>query len=209
MYDLAVLLKPVVKAKAIRKTVEFRDLRGHNKLKMLRKMEEFQWDTISSGTSCPNEMINNFYNKIWPIYEECFPIIKTRVSSRDPPFLSPIVKHVLKLGKNAINKRDNESSHRLQERINKLIRYNQLKAVKQENKNQNCGSKRWWSLVNRITGRGNSEVPLSHIIDPKVMNEHFQSINTDPDYVTPQPLPIPRGTRVPELSVHTVCKLLY
>ena len=40
------------------------------------------------------------------------------------------------------------------------------------------------------------------------MNEHFQSINTDPDYVTPQPLPIPRGTRVPELSVHTVCKLL-
>ena len=33
---LAVLLKPVVKAKAIRKTVEFRDLREHNKLKMLR-----------------------------------------------------------------------------------------------------------------------------------------------------------------------------
>ncbi len=205
---LAVLLKPVVKAKATRKTVEFRDLREHNKLKMLRKMEDFQWDTISSGTSCPNEMINNFYNKIWPIYEECFPIIKTRVSSRDPPFLSPIVKHLLKLRKNAINKRDNESSHRLQERINKLIRSNQLKAVKQENKNQNCGSKRWWSLVNKITGRGNNEVPLSHIIDPKVMNEHFQSINTDPDYVIPQPLPIPPGTRVPELSVHTVCKLL-
>ena len=93
-------------------------------------------------------------------------------------------KHLLKLRKNAINKRDNESSHRLQERINKLIRSNQLKAVKQENKNQNCGSKIWWSLVNKITGRGNSEVPLSHIIDPKVMNEHFQSINTDPDYVT-------------------------
>ena len=33
---LAVLLKPVVKAKAIRKTVEFRDLREHYKLKMLR-----------------------------------------------------------------------------------------------------------------------------------------------------------------------------
>ena len=140
--------------------------------------------------------------------KQCFPIIKTRVSSRDPPFLSPIVKHLLKLRKNAINKRDNESSHRLQERINKLIRSNQLKAVKQENKNQNCGSKRWWSLVNKITGRCNSEVPLSHIIDPKVMNEHFQSINTDPDYVTPQPLHIPRGARVPELCVHTICKLL-
>ena len=40
------------------------------------------------------------------------------------------------------------------------------------------------------------------------MNEHFQTINTDPDYVTPQSLHIPDGTRVPELSVHTVCKLL-
>ncbi len=39
---LAVLLKPVVKAKAIGKTVEFRDLREHNKLKMLWKMEDFQ-----------------------------------------------------------------------------------------------------------------------------------------------------------------------
>ena len=205
---LAVLLKPVVKVKATRKTVEFRDLREHNKLKMLRKMDDFQWDTITNGTTCPNEMINNFYNKIWPIFDECFPVIKTRVSSRDPPFLSPIVKHLLKLRKNAVNKRDNECSHRLQEKINKLIRVNQLKAVKQENKIRDRGSKRWWSLVNKITGRGNSEVPLSHIIDPKVMNEHFQTINTDPDYVTPQLLHIPDGTRVPELSVHTVCKLL-
>ena len=204
---LAVLLKPVVKVKATRKTVEFRDLREHNKLKMLRKMDDFQWDTITNGTTCPNEMINNFYNKKWPIFDECFPVIKTRVSSRDPPFLSPIVKHLLKLRKNAVNKRDNECSHRLQEKINKLIRVNQLKAVKQENKIRDRGSKRWWSLVNKITGRGNSEVPLSHI-DPKVINEHFQTINTDPDYVAPQPLHIPDGTRVPELSVYSVCKLL-
>ena len=39
--NLAVLLKPVVKVKAIGKTVEFRDIREHNKLKMLRKMNDF------------------------------------------------------------------------------------------------------------------------------------------------------------------------
>ena len=39
---LAVLLKTVVKVKATRKTVEFRDLREHDKLKMLRKMDDFQ-----------------------------------------------------------------------------------------------------------------------------------------------------------------------
>ncbi len=36
---LTVLLKPVVKKKAIRKTVEFRYLRQHNKIKMSLKME--------------------------------------------------------------------------------------------------------------------------------------------------------------------------
>ena len=195
----------MVKVKAVRKTVEFCYLREHKKLKMLRKMDDFQGDTITSGNRCPNKITNNFYNKIWPIFEECFPVIKTRVSSRDPLFLSPIVKHLLKLRKTAINKRDTESSHRLQERINKLIRDNQLKGVKQESKSHDCGSKRWWSLVNKITGRGNSEVPLSHIIDPKVMNEHFLTINTDSDYVIPQLLHIPKGTRVSELSVDTVC----
>ena len=74
-------------------------------------MDDFQWDTIASGTTCPNEMINNFYNEIWLILDECFPVIKTRVSSRDSPFLSPIVKHLLKLRKNAVDKRDTESSH--------------------------------------------------------------------------------------------------
>ena len=100
----------------------------------------------------------------------CFPVIKTPVSSRDPFFLFPIAKHLLKLKKNAVNKRDNDSRHRLQEKISKFIRDNQLKVVTQENKNHNCGSKRWWSLVNKITGRGNNAVPLSYIIDPKVMN---------------------------------------
>ena len=40
-------------------------------------------------------------------------LLKHGYSSRDLPFLSPLVKHRLKLKKNAVNKRNNESSHRL------------------------------------------------------------------------------------------------
>ena len=41
------------------------------------------------------------------------------------------------------------------------------------------------------------------------MNEHFKTINTtDSDHVTPQPIHILNGTRVPELNVDTVGKLL-
>lgn len=54
-----------------------------------------------------------------------------------------------------------------------VIRKDRLKAIKQENKNQNCGSKRWWSLVNNIAGRANCEVSLSSIFDPEQMNNQF------------------------------------
>ena len=97
-------------------------------------------------------------------------LVETPPPAPPPPFLSPTVKHLLKLRKNAIRKNDNERNRVSQERVNCLIRQNQLKAAKQENKNQNCGSKRWWSLVNNVTGRANSEVPLSSIFDPKRTN---------------------------------------
>ena len=53
--------------------------------------------------------------------------------------MSPLVKYLLKLWKRAIQKRNTEASLRLQERINKLIRDNQLYAVKQENYKQKMG----------------------------------------------------------------------
>jgi hypothetical protein len=40
------------------------------------------------------------------------------------------------------------------------------------------------------------------------MNEYFQSINTDNDYIIPSPVHISSCTRIPKLSVYTVCQLL-
>ncbi len=48
-------------------------------------------------------------------------------------------------------------------------------------------------IINNVTGRANNEVTLSSIFDPKRMNEYFQSINTDNDYIIPSPVHIPSG----------------
>ena len=69
--------------------------------------------------------------------------------------MSPLVKHLLKKRKRAIQKGDFECQAWLQEQINKLIRENQLNAVKQKNKGQETGSRQWWSTVDSITGRKN------------------------------------------------------
>ena len=65
---------------------------------------------------------------IWTSFEKCFPLIKERSSTRDPPFMSLKI-YLLKLRKRAIQKRNMEAKLRLQERINKLIQENKLYAV--------------------------------------------------------------------------------
>lgn len=122
---------------------------------------------------------------LWPNFDKCFPLIKVRTSSRDPPFMSPLVKHLLKQRRKAIIKGNTEINLRLTYQINKLIRDNQLNAVEQEVGSQKAGSKRWWSNVNSITSRKRKEhASVSAFIDPCDINAYFQSVNTDPNYTT-------------------------
>ena len=129
------------------------------------------------------------------------------MSSRDPPFMSPLVKHLLKRRQALLRKggqKQNPNVTILQERINKLIRENQLQAVKHESNKHDKGTRSWWSTINSITGRKS----ISSITDPASINEYFGKINTDPDYSPPEMLNIPEGTRVPSFTVHEVTQAL-
>ncbi len=115
------------------------------------------------------------------------------------------MNHLLNQRKRAIQNGNTEANTRLQEKINKLIRENQLSAVKQEFGNQKTGSKSWWSNVNSITSRKKKhDVSVSASLNPREINKYFQSVNTDPNYTTPEPLQISEGTRIPSLSIHEV-----
>ncbi len=172
---------------------------------MLRELESIDWNTIIMNSHNLDEITLKFYEIIWPKFDKSFPLIKVRTSSRDPPFMSPLVNHLLNQRKRAIQNGNTEANTRLQEKINKLIRENQLSAVKQEFGNQKTGSKSWWSNVNSITSRKKKhDVSVSASLNPREINKYFQSVNTDPNYTTPEPLQISEGTRIPSLSIHEV-----
>ena len=99
-------------------------------------------------------------------------------------------------------------SPELQEKINILIRDNQIRAVKAENRKFKRGSKEWWRTVNKITGRSKNVDRVSSVIDPGRMNEFFQKINTDTHYTTPVPLLIPEGTRIPTVDENSVKNIM-
>ena len=74
----------------------------------------------------------------------------------------------------------------LQARINDLIRYNQLQAVRDENRKYGTGTKGWWNTVNKITGRESKALNISSVINPVDINLFFQRINTDTQYIVPR-----------------------
>ena len=117
------------------------------------------WTKIINEELSSDEMATQFYETLWPKFETCFPLIKVRSSSREPPFMSPLVKHLLKKRKQATRTNDEETITRLQNQINRLIHSNQVNAVK----NEKNGSKKWWSKVNSMTGRKGNTLPVSYI----------------------------------------------
>ena len=80
-----------------------------------------------------------------------------------------------------------------------------VRTVKNENRKKASGSKKWWDTVDKITGRKANHGSLS--IDPSIINSYFQKINNDDNYTPPEPVPIPKGTRIPNVDVSTVEQL--
>jgi hypothetical protein len=84
------------------------------------------------------------------MFNECFPLIKIKVSTHDPPYMSPLVKHLCNIRNKQIKTGMDPD---ILERINKLIRLNQIRSVNEENRKFKQGSRKWWNTVNKITGR--------------------------------------------------------
>ena len=201
---LAVMVAPQTVAKAERKHVFFRDVREHRKIEMEKRLKEYNWTSVNN-TRDASEAVSILTDAIGGMYDDCFPLIKVKVSSRDPPYMTPLVKHLCKMRNRQIRM---GISPKLQEKINILIRENQIRAVKAENRKFKRGSKEWWRTVNKITGRSINVDRVSSVIDPGRMNEFFQKINTDTHYTTPVPLLIPEGTRIPTVDENSVKNIM-
>ena len=146
---MAIVVNPQFLAKPERKYVCFRDVREHRKIKMEKKLAEYDWSTIASVQDL-HIAACKLNDSILSLINECFPQIKVRISSRDPPFMSPLVKHLCNLRNKQIKMGINPD---LQNQINKSIRNHQIRAARQENKKRKQGSRGWWRTVDRITGR--------------------------------------------------------
>ena len=110
------ILLPQTLAKAEREYVYFRDVREHRKIEMEKRLKECNWTGLDNKNDV-NKAVSTLTNVIGNIFNDCFPLIKVKVSSKDPPFMTPLVRHLCKIGNRRIKRGINLE---LQERINKV-----------------------------------------------------------------------------------------
>lgn len=60
-------------------------------------------------------MVNELTDTLTQIYNECFLLIKVKISSCDPPFMSPLIKHLCNLRNKSMKKHGLLKDTRLQE----------------------------------------------------------------------------------------------
>lgn len=87
------------------------------------------------------------------MFDESFPLIRVKVSSRDPPYMSPLVKHLCNIRNRTSHQGSLVENLILQEKISTLIGLNQVNAVNNEQEKHSRGSRGWWETANRIMGR--------------------------------------------------------
>ena len=133
-------------AKAKRSSIQFRDVREHRKIHMAYLLGSHDWQEVFSVADSELKC-GELSNTLWAMFNECFPLISVCISSRDPPFISPLVKYLLKF-RNRLQKRSKPLPAGLENRINRLIRENQRQTVKQESCMSGRGSRARWSSVN-------------------------------------------------------------
>ena len=84
---------------------------------MTRKLETWDWNQIHDCNDV-NDAVTLFNDTITNLFNECFPLIKVKMSTRDPPYMSPLVKHLCKIRNKNITKGVNSD---LQKRIDGLL----------------------------------------------------------------------------------------
>ena len=63
---------------------------------MDKRLKEYNWAYVNNANDV-DEAVCTISNVIGNMFNDCFPLIKVRVSSKDPPFMTPLVKHLCKI----------------------------------------------------------------------------------------------------------------
>ena len=137
----------------MRCTYKIHDYREHRKIGFRQKLFEFNWEYMNSNTDV-DRLVKELQVALCNMIEQCFPAKTVRVSSRDPKWMTPLLKILLKKRARLVAQGvEGDPITLLTERIGKVILENRL-ALESGSK----GSWAWWKKIDMLTHRKHAHI---------------------------------------------------
>jgi Reverse transcriptase (RNA-dependent DNA polymerase) len=164
-----------------RRVCEFRRRSPNLKATFLQNANAIAIDTLCSLDDT-QAAFDLFYMYLWSLLDAYFPLRKVTITDRDPPYVSPAVKSMLRQKNKLMHKNKIDEANALAERIgNAIIKYNST-SLKPCNNRFNSAD--MWEKVRQLLHTTRSK-PISLSVTATSLNSHFSNIASDTHYTAP------------------------
>ena len=125
---------------------------------------------------------DRFYASVYMLLDGFYPESVVSVSNRDPSFITPQIKYMLRQKNQLMRKGKIEAANALAGRIkSKIVSSNSTNFRSINN------VKDLWEKVRQCSGKVKSAPVVGPGITAETLNNHYADISTDPEYVAPVP----------------------
>jgi len=125
---------------------------------------------------------DHFYSRALELLDLFYPEQTVKITSRDPAYITPIIKSMLRRKNRLMRAGRQEEASALSARIGKEITQcckSQLGKI-----DSKTGAKDMWKAVKQLTGR-RQETAVVEDVTAESLNNHYASISTDQSYTPP------------------------
>jgi len=124
---------------------------------------------------------DSFYSATLELLNYFYPERVITVSSRDPTYITPSIKAMLRRKNRLMRSGRVEEASALAKHIGRSIAARNMKRLKRDG--GSIDAKDMWDAVRHLTGRKQEDVQLDGA-NAESFNVHYANISTDPDYRT-------------------------
>ena len=166
--------------KGVKKSLHLRSPSGLAKLQNI--LSAIDWST----TQPPYPLdisFSNFYDIIRHATEEAIPCKTVTIRPRDPPYMTPYIKFLIRKRNTLYRRHKFEAADALAARIGANI----VKSNSSSFQGLERGSRKLWDEVRRLTEGRRDLHPCTSQVSSTSLNNHYQAVSTDANYIKPSP----------------------
>ena len=160
------------------------------------------WDSVL-GTNDVNKAVKNLETLIHRHMDKCMPFRTVRISSRDPAWVTPFLKPLMR-SKSRIGQNRGDRLQEINRRISEVISENRRNLLQAP-----VGAREWWKHVHSLSQRRCSSAKVTLDMQSLAeLNDYFAELCWDSAYKQPTPTQVESGVQVPEISERQIWNCL-